>query len=517
MQTGTIKKKERKLIMADEVSQVVEFECKGCVYLLKGTKEMIAYMGKLIMAMKNWGHEHRMNAEGPSSWKKIQEVSEGTPVILNFPKEMFEKTMQDPKDGDKFISPFELYCREHKLRYCKMPDLNPDDGYIPIAVPCQDAGIHSQQIEHYMKRKIVKEEAKDEDYAIKIEKAKETIARAGKEKEEAEELLKMLEEGKGENEKILQKSKEQMEKGNVLDFDEYLMMGKGTIFETNPEAAIAQAQLGGIVREYMPEECMYPVRDEAMVPDSREMYYSQKADDDTLVTVKRNFYSDENGIVYSNYKVIDPMNPGNVRIFSDRGIDVEVWKKQLPDLLKEAGMKKEIPTMAMHSEERLKKYLEGLDLNFTNAGERTGSSENDERIQEVTELDNNEEADTEINGGYSSEETKQYVEETEKENEQRAAYERSQYITVTVPAACVMADGSMELSLELEEGLVHGVELVSIEHEQAVIRIKEDADYVLEQKDGNTCAITGVDIMERYNGLKSESTAQSASRSSSRR
>ena len=153
--------------MADEVSQVVEFECKGCVYLLKGTKEMIAYMGKLIMAMKNWGHEHRMNAEGPSSWKKIQEVSEGTPVILNFPKEMFDKTMQDPKDGGKFISPFELYCREHKLRYCKMPDPNPDDGYIPIAVPCQDAGIHSQQIEHYMKRKIVKEEAKDEDYAIK--------------------------------------------------------------------------------------------------------------------------------------------------------------------------------------------------------------------------------------------------------------------------------------------------------------------------------------------------------------
>ena len=32
----------------DEVSQVIELECKGVYYLLRGTKEMIAYMAKVI-------------------------------------------------------------------------------------------------------------------------------------------------------------------------------------------------------------------------------------------------------------------------------------------------------------------------------------------------------------------------------------------------------------------------------------------------------------------------------------
>lgn len=486
--------------MADEVSQVVEFECKGCVYLLKGSKDAIAFMGKMLMAIKDWGHERRMNIQGESSWQKIQEVSEGTPVIMNFPKDMFEKTMRDPRNSDEFISPFELYCRENKLRYCTMPDLNPDDEYIPIAVPCQDAGIHSQQIEQYMKRKIVREEAKDEEYAKKIEEAKAIIAKADKDKEEAEELLRMLETGKGENAEILKKSKEQMEKGNVIDFNEYLMMGKGTIFDLDPEHAANIAEVGGFVREYMPEDCMYPVRDEALVPDTREIFYSQMADDDTMLTVRRSFYQDENGIVYSQYKVNNPAAPESVRIFSDKGIDIEVWKKQLPALLKEAGMKAEKPAIAIHGLKRFQNYVAGFDENFTRAGKEAGRDE---------EVSNEEE--------FSSEETREFVESTERDNMQRAAYERSQYTTVVVPANTVMADGRMELSLELEEGLVKGIELVSMEGENAVIKIKDDSDYSLELKDGKVCAISGADIVDKCKGENAENIAHTVSRSAVKR
>ena len=34
--------------MADEISQVVELECRGAYYLIKGTKEMIAMVAKFI-------------------------------------------------------------------------------------------------------------------------------------------------------------------------------------------------------------------------------------------------------------------------------------------------------------------------------------------------------------------------------------------------------------------------------------------------------------------------------------
>ena len=37
--------------MADEIAQVVELECKGAYYLIKGTKEMIAFAAKYIVML----------------------------------------------------------------------------------------------------------------------------------------------------------------------------------------------------------------------------------------------------------------------------------------------------------------------------------------------------------------------------------------------------------------------------------------------------------------------------------
>lgn len=134
--------------MADEIAQVVEMEYKGVYYAFKGTKATIAAIVSAIKALMEWKHEKYLNKPGNCDWKKMQEISKGTPPLLEFPKEMFEEKMVGrEKDGTPIMkSDFDLYCEKYDLRYCIMPDLNPSDDYIPVAVPAQDMGIHQEQI-----------------------------------------------------------------------------------------------------------------------------------------------------------------------------------------------------------------------------------------------------------------------------------------------------------------------------------------------------------------------------------
>ena len=461
----------------DEISQVVELECKGVYYLLHGTKDTIALLMKGVMAIADWKHERGLKKAGECSWAKIQEVSNGNPVLLNFPKEMFEDSVDNPNvdklfDGREKISTFELYCEEHGLRYCTMPDLNPDDDYIPVAVPAQDAGIHSEQIKHYMSRKVEREESKDSAYDEAIAEAKEELANAktDQEKQAAKEKLEALEEGKSQNADLLKQSREQMEKDNVLEFSEYLKMGKGTNFEKDPKLALMKEEMCGIVKEFMPKDCMYPIREEALVPESKEIFYSQKAGEDELRTVRRSFKTAENGTVYSTYTVIDPKEPGNVHIFSDKGISSKEWKEQLPELLSEAGMLATTPTTAIRTEERLKAYVDGLDANFSKAPE------------EGQELISNEKA-------------KDLIKETKQDNLQKKSYEESLYTTVTVPSSAVLADGEQVLSLELAQGVVKDVELTSMNKEEAQVKIKSDAYYKMERTNGGESLLNGEEVL----------------------
>ena len=288
--------------MADEIAQVVDLEYKGIYYLLKGTKAMITSMVSAIQALHTWQHKKWLEKPGSCSWQKIQEASEGMAPILEFPAEMFEKTIDITNDksikGEGFISPFEYYCRQNGLRYCIMPDLNPYDDYIPVAVLAQDFGMHDEQIKSFMRKRVEKEEAVKVDYDKKIGEAKERLenAESPEEKKEIENEIRELEEGKSQNETLLQESKEKMERNNVLEFADYLKQGKGSCFEDDPEKALNQAQTCGVVKEFMADDCMYPIRDSGLVPDSKEVFYNQKTGDDILLTVKRSFEVDENGV-----------------------------------------------------------------------------------------------------------------------------------------------------------------------------------------------------------------------------
>lgn len=478
--------------MADEIAQVAEIECKGAYYLLKGTKEMIALMGQFIRKMYEWEHEKWLNKPGNISWQKLLQVSDGVPPILEFPKEMFEESI--PYEGE-MISPFELYCIEHDLRYCMMPDLNESDDYVPVAVVAQDMGIHQEQIKSFMNLRIETEEVKDKDYEERIAKLREIIGTAGseEEREAAKKEMAVLLDAKQENAELLAESKTKLEHDNILDFANYLKQCEGSVMEKDMDLAFDQLRTSGLAREFTPEECMMPIRDEALVPESREIYYSQIANDNSVYTVKRDFAKDKDGIVYSTYHVTSGDNAEKEVVFTDQGFTKEEWKAQLPMLLKESGMVADAPTIALPGQARMRAYLDGIERNFTKARSESG--------EESGNLEG------------SSKEVTEFLKEAKERRELKDSYDHSMYTTFTVPAAAVMPSGEQVTSLELSEGLVEGITVERMDSEKAIVTVKEDATYRLERPDGSHTALMGTDILSEVLGKQAESKDRVIARS----
>ena len=469
--------------MADEVAQVVELEYKGVYYLLKGTHQVIAAMISGIRAISEWGHEKYLNRPGASTWQKIQEVSEGTAPVIEIPKEMLVR-------DENGVSSFERYCESSGLRYCRLPDLNPDDDYIPVGVPSQDLAIHQKQIKSWMGIRKEEEESKDKDYDKMIQEKREEIANAktDEEREDLEGELAELVEGKEQNQAKLLETKEKMSHDNTITFEEYLRQSKGTNFEKNPEKALAMEPECGIIREFTPEECMIPIRDESLVPDSKEIFYSQKTRDDELFTIKRNFESDKKGRIYSVYEVTDSADPSKVRTFSDKGLSRKAWLKKLPEMLKYSGMIAGQPTTALSTEERLKAYIKGIDANFSKATEEGQEETSDKE--------------------YSSKDAGEYVENAKKDKKQADNYDESLYTTVTVPATSVMKDGEGKLSLELAGGLVSGVPVTSVSKKSATLKINSDDIFEIKSSEGEVSKIKGVDILTELTSGKDREQAK---------
>ena len=463
--------------MADEISQVVEMEYKGVYYLFKGSKAMIAMMARFVKALSEWGNKKYLNMQGNCSWAKMQKISNGTPPILEFPKEMFEKKKVgvDATGKDILKSDFEVYCEKYKLRYCILPDLNPNDDYIPVAVPAQDMGIHQEQIKAVMGKRIKVEEAKNDEYEVKIKEAKEKVETAStpEKKEAAEKELTMLIEAKEQNEHLLTESKDKLEKDNVLDFAEYLQQGEGSLAEFDPSLALSQENVCGIVREYTPYDCMWPVRDENLVPESKEIYYSQRTSDDKIHVIRREFLADDHGQIYSQYYVNRP-GANSEKMFSDYGLSREDWQAQIPGMLKEAGLVNEEMTAVVQSKERFLKYQEFVEENFKDAqAAKTNPKEKE----------------------YSSEEAKSFVTEHNAETLQRQSYEESLFTTMTVPVSKLMQDGDEVMCLELSEGLLKGVMVDSMDDKNANIFIKGDHKYSIAKPDGSVAEMSGKDIL----------------------
>lgn len=475
--------------MADEIAQVVEMEYKGVYYLFKGTKEAVALMARMVKALIDKGVNAYQNMEGNRNWKTIQKNSEGVPPILEFPKEMFEVKPMMVNGEQVEISEFELYCRQNRLQYCIMPDFNPADDYIPVAVLAQDMGVHQEQIKSAMNRRIEGEKAKDTEYDEKIVAARERVANAttDEEREAAEEELKMLLEGKAQNAELLKESEEKQKNENVIDFCDYLRQGEGTIAELDPSLAMSQEAVCGIVREYTPYECMWPVREAELVPESKEIIYCQRDSEDQIHKISRKFKEDEQGMIYSEYYVKVP-GSSEVKVFSDFGLSREEWERQLPNVLKEGGLVNGEPTAVVQSEERFLAYQKFLEENFKEPHAEEKQKE------------------------YSSEEAKEYVESHNKEEAQREAYNDSFVTTITVPVSKVLPDGEEIICLELAEGLVQGVSIESMTESTATISLQTDVTYAVAKPDGEKLEMTGADIVNQVNASAKDEVSKVAAR-----
>lgn len=481
--------------MADEIAQVVDLEYKGVYYLLKGSKELIAKMCMMIRFLHEWNHKKWLEKPGSSTWQKIQEASEGSAPILEFPKEMFEETIDISHDpdvkGKGYISPFEYYCRKNNLRYCMMPDLNPNDDYIPVAVLSQEFGIHDEQIKAYMRRRIETEEDRDKGYEKKIDDAKKALENAeGSEKEKIEKDLAELTDAKEQNNALLQESKEKMERGNVLDFAEYIKQAEGTCVLSDPDKAKLQAETCGIVREYMPDECMYPIRDAGMIPEGKKVYYLQKCGEDSYISVERSFEVDEKGCVYSIYSAEHPDKEDTYVQITDKGLTNEEWAERLTEFFKKTGLYKDQPMNVARDEESFFDYRAVFEENFTKA--HSGGQELSEQIQIERAL-------------------------LRDESMQRVAYARSFYSTLTVPADKIMPNEKQILSLELDDGVVEGISLVGIDSEKAKISIRSDEEYCLIGVDGKEKQISGDEIIKAVeNRAEQESAKKTLTRNAGR-
>lgn len=459
--------------MSDEISQVVQMEYQGVYYTLTGTVKVISYFAKAIKALGNFVYKKFENRPGNCSWARLQNLSDGIPPILEFPKEMLEEKYTFPGEKEP-MSCFEHYCKEHKLHYCMLPDLNPNDDYIPIGVMAQDMAIHQEQIKAIMAQRIATQEKKQVDYDDKIGKLKEELANAKDEKtkKKLEEKIEKYEKAKEQNDSELNKSKEKLDKDNILEFSEYLKQGKNTNFEKDPEATLENMESIGIVKEFTPEECMFPIRDEALVPDSKEIYYTQRVSDGSFITIQRTFEKDEDGIISSTYRIRNTNDPEHITIFSDEGMSTDAFREKLPSILKESGMQQKAKTAALVNEEHLLRYKASLE-NFSRAPKK-GAKE------------------------FSSKEAKEFVESEVKEAKIKKQYQESKKENFIVPIDQVMLNDKSQMTVQVEDGLIVGVDVTFLDDDKVQVTIKDQKVYDFIGQDGKEEKLDSEKIHEKF-------------------
>lgn len=113
---------------------------------------------------------------------------------------------------------------------------------------------------------------------------------------------------------------------------------------------------------------------------------------------------------------------------------------------------------------------------------------------------------------YSSEESKKFVKEHNKELKDKKDYEESLYSTVAVPVAKLMPDGEEVMCMELSEGLVKGVMIQDMDEKTAKVFIKDDATYSVVKPDGTTKEMLGSDITKAVNDSVKEAITRTAGR-----
>ena len=149
-------------------------------------------------------------------------------------------------------------------------------------------------------------------------------------------------------------------------------------------------------------------------------------------------------------------------------------------------------TAAFHTEERLKRYMEAKQRNFSDAPNESGAVA-------------------------SSEEVEQFIEKAGEEAAVRKNYEKLKETVITVPSERVMPSDKGSISVEVDEGLVEGIGIIEFDSRSANISIKIDDNYVLEKPDGSRATITGEEALSKLKTEKSKSEQKEIVKTAGRR
>lgn len=344
--------------MADEIAQVCQVEINGVTMVVKGGVEVAAFLLKVFKALYNLNKEHKQKIEREEeknrlnilrkpgekeSFKEIMELASeqnGTPQCISVPEKKLEELKR--------------MLEKNGVRYFQTVDFNPNDGKKPILIPPGDMVMAGPIIKSILEDYVQESEQRRGEYEDKIKDAEEKYKNASEEEKKVlEKDIENLTQAHDEVQKEIDGTVEILEKEEYcMSFQEYLAQSKGTDFEKDPDKAVTEYENGVEIGQKFPaKECMQPVRDKGLMPESKLMFYLP----DTGITITREFSLDDKDVVYCHYSLKNDV--GEIYEFTDKDITRKDWnEKVLPELLDKAEILETTPCRVFGKEESLIAY-----------------------------------------------------------------------------------------------------------------------------------------------------------------
>lgn len=330
--------------MADEIAQVCQLEIQGMTFVVKGTVQTAAFLGKALKALILWSMKKHFERPGERQVKDIFKMSEGGPAqVSDIPNKYLEEVFK--------------VMGEHGLHHAIVVDNDVTDGKTPIMIPYQEAALVSTIV----KNVILKHRTEQTDRLAEVNKAiaenNEKLVHlppeAKSQIKEIETMLENLKQCKDEIHQVIDRDDDIIQNGSTVSFTEYLASFKDTDFEKNPDMAISELNQGvEIGKSFSAKECMQPIRNPELVPETNCYYYLPERG----VSVTREFKTDEETkLVYSDYSL--KSKTGEMYEFSDKNKTKSEWnEKDLPDLLGKADILEGTMCRVFTQEERMLTY-----------------------------------------------------------------------------------------------------------------------------------------------------------------
>lgn len=470
--------------MADDIAQVIQLEYQGMTLAIKSSVEVAEFILQALRALgRTLGDAKNKHVEKKEAKneKNKAENEEKRIEQLEAPgeKTSFREIMElSQRQGgifqtfyisEKYYEEFISLCKKNGLRYCKGVDFIASDGKLPIFIPPHDVVMAEAVYKPILEKSIRENEEVIKDYDELLKEAKEKCETVSpEEKRNMEVLIENLEQAKAEREADVKETKEALEHGASISFEDYLKEAKGTDFEKDPDKAISEYEKGvEIDKSFSSVECLQPVRDGSCVPKSKLRFYVPEIG----ATITRTFEIDEQGLAYSEYSL--KTEKGEIYEFSDKNMTKEDWNSNvLPEIFDKAEIQENTQCRIFNTKEKMDAYIK-----YHNQVE----PESEKLVKEQMK---------EGKPDFSSADAKEAIEyamEQEKKKLASAKVDESK-ITFEIPQENVIFENG-KLCVEMENGesvFFDNIQSESIKDGMCVFSVDKDAQLAVERENIET-------------------------------